>query len=516
MSGDSKSTDSDGTTFERADVVVAGASAGLVAALKAADLGAKVICLDKLAPMDAEKIIPVAPADIPGGWGNCTSKSGGAWYYMSNIGPDRPALIRAAGGTEAGALKGLMVEFDGNATTLQRYKELSRARTDARVAETLLCRSMEDAKWLHEKVGLLQEKAAEVIAGKTAMGRYILPELYRVAARWGVRLLFEHKALRLLSDNKGRVTGIRAMTPQGLKDYRAEAVILATGSFEGSHEMKLKYLGPEKAYMMITGCPTNSGDGLKMAMEMGAKLVNMTGTHIRTPDAVVFSRGPSRSIPNIYTRGLYINKNGSRFVDENCSSDDIANSIVYQPEQKVYLIFDEALKTRFAKSYQNYIARTIRDAYRTTTEEELMIQAGTIERLAAKIGISPAALKVTVAEFNAAVIGDKALGIPFPKMERAVKIEAPPFYAHPVTCALNHPLGGLQINTKGQVINTEENLIPGLYACGALVNVHSAETVTVGGKSSYISSYTLFAGLAYSFTTACLAAENAVGKKAGG
>jgi hypothetical protein len=67
----------------------------------------------------------------------------------------------------------------------------------------------------------------------------------------------------------------------------------------------------------------------------------------------------------------------------------------------------------------------------------------------------------------------------------------------------------LKINTKGQVNNDEDKIIPGLYACGALVNVHFGETVMVEGEATYISSYFIFAGLGYSFTTGCLAGENA-------
>lgn len=493
------------------DVVVAGASAGLVAAIKAADLGANVICLDKLGPMDPEKIIPVAPSHVPGGWGNCTAKAGGTWYYISNIAPDKPVLGRTAGGTE----KGVLMEYDESATTLQRYKELSMGRTDLEVAKTLFERCAADAKWLRENVGLLQEKSITVTAGKTTMGRYILPHLYEEARKRGVAILFEHKVLDLLSDTYGRVTGLRAMTPNGLRDYKARATILATGSFEGSHEMKLKYLGHDAAYMMLTGCPTNTGDGLKMAVKMGARLVNMTSRHIRTTDAVVFARGPSRSIPNIYARGLYINKLGKRFVNECRESDDIANCIAHQPDQKAFLIFDEKIRVKFKKEYENYIARTIRDAYRTTTEEELMIRAETVEALADKIGVPSQTLGSTVSAFNQAVNDGQALGIPYPKVPRsraqeAVKIDGPPFYAHPVTCALNHPLGGLKINTRAQIVNNEDKCIPGVYACGAIVNVHTGETAMIDGELTHIASYPIFPGLGYSFVTACLAAESAL------
>jgi succinate dehydrogenase/fumarate reductase flavoprotein subunit len=497
--------------YEEIDVVVAGASAGVVAAIKAADFGAKVICLDKLGSMDPEKITPVAPADVPGGWGNCTAKSGGTWYYISNIAPDKPVLARTAGGTE----KGLLLEYDEKTTTLERYKELSMGRTDVELAKTLFERSMTDARWLREQVGLLQKKTVGVTAGKTTMGRHILPDLYEAARKRGVKILFEHKVLNLLTDTRGRVTGLRAMTPEGLKDYRAKATVLATGSFEGNQEMKLKYLGPEKAYMMLTGCPTNTGDGLKMAMELGARLVNMSAVHIRTTDAVVYGRGPSRSIPNVYARGLYINKQGKRFVNECRESDDIANCIAHQPDQKVYLVFDEKIKTQFIKEYDNYIAKTARDAYRQTTEDELMIRANTVEALAGKMDVPSATLRSTIDEFNAAVKDGKALGIPYPKVPRsekqeAVKIDQPPFYAHPITCALNHPLGGLKIDTRGRVINNEDKVIPGLYACGAIVNIHFGGTVVVDEESTYVSSYAIFPGLGYSFVMACLAAESAL------
>jgi predicted oxidoreductase len=88
-------------------------------------------------------------------------------------------------------------------------------------------------------------------------------------------------------------------------------------------------------------------------------------------------------------------------------------------------------------------------------------------------------------------------------------LDQAPFYAHPVTCGLNHPLGGLKINTDGQVVNTEDKAIPGLYACGALVNFHFGETVEIDGEPTYISSYGTFPGLGYSFATASLAGEKA-------
>jgi tricarballylate dehydrogenase len=498
---------------ERVDVVVAGAGCGLVAAIKAAEHGAKVVVLDKLGPMLDEEIVQGAPPGTPGSHGNCTAKSGQQWYYMVNVALHKPAVVRTTvipSGSATEGTEGIVPqEFDKKITQLDRYKELSQGRTDIELAKVVFQRSMDDAKWLRKNIGLLQEKASGLDPEKPKFSRHILPDLYEAAERRGIKLLFEHEASELLTDSDGRVTGIRARTPDGLKDFEAAATILATGSFEGSREMKIKYLDPDKADALVTGCHTNTGDGLMMAMKLGANLVNMTATHLRTPDAVVHGGGPTVLIPGICTRGLYINKNGKRFVDENRDSDQIANAIVHQPDQKVYLLFDEKTKVKFSKQYDRYVEGTIRYSYRPVAEDELMIRADSVEDLAEKIGISYQALKATVDEFNAAVQDEQAQGIPYLKSQRAVTVDQAPFYAHPVTCGLNHPLGGLKINTEGQVMSTEDVAIPGLYACGALVNFHFGETIEIDGEPTYVSSYGTFPGLGYSFATACLAGETA-------
>ena len=103
--------------------------------------------------------------------------------------------------------------------------------------------------------------------------------------------------------------------------------------------------------------------------------------------------------------GIYINKDCNRFLDEGTAdSDTIANAIVYQPENKAALIFDEKVRAMYPEQYETY-----------PKKEEVIKVAATIEELAVKVEVSPEKLKKLIEEFNNAVKDGKALGLPIPK-----------------------------------------------------------------------------------------------------
>ena len=105
--------------------------------------------------------------------------------------------------------------------------------------------------------------------------------------------------------------------------------------------------------------------------------------------------------------------------------------------------------------------------------------ANTIEELAESMGVDKEGLVKTVREFNAAArpgsFNPSVLdnvhteGITPPKSNWALPIDAPPYEGYAVTCGITFTFGGLHINTRGQVLDTEERIIPGLYAAGEIV-----------------------------------------------
>ena len=107
-----------------------------------------------------------------------------------------------------------------------------------------------------------------------------------------------------------------------------------------------------------------------------------------------------------------------------------------------------------------------------------MVEADTIEELADGLGIDVEALSQTVAEYNAAVQpgeynptvldGKRTEGIEPPKSNWALELDEPPYMGYAVTCGITFTFGGLKINARTQVIDTEDAPIPGLYAAGEL------------------------------------------------
>jgi succinate dehydrogenase/fumarate reductase flavoprotein subunit len=422
------------------DMVIVGAGmAGLVAAIEGTATRAKVTVLDKLGPAAGQD-----------GIGNETSLSGG-------------------GSIAKFSLEASIEEL------LSRHVERGWGRLDSTLISTYLERLADDCKWLRDGLGL--PYAGVQVKGR---GPGLYSFLYEIARKRDVNTLFETKALKLLVDKVGRVTGVRARAGNRTIDFKAKALILATGGFEGNHEMLIKYAGLDITYgTVFTGCPTNTGDGHLMASEIGAQLINLSVCHMRTTDKTN-GLDPSRRLPNIYPLGIYINEDCKRFVDEGVAdSDTIGNAIVHQPGNRATLIFDENARAKYAEEYETY-----------PRKEDVIKTANTIEELAIKIEVSPEKLKKLIEEFNDAVKDGKALGLTFPKTEKAYRIDSPPFYAlHPVLSGLDHPLGGLKINVQAQVLDRENNPIPGLYAAGSLVNWSFGKPYTVAGVTGYTGTY---------------------------
>jgi len=274
------------------------------------------------------------------------------------------------------------------------------------------------------------------------------------------KIVYETKAKELILSSSGRVAGVKAIDRTGVKDYMADTVIIASGGFAANKEMLVQWIDPHADGMMVRGRPWITGDGLKMAEEAGAVLVSMggmTALHVAAVSPQNTAAGnPFMAVP-LY---LGINKEGKRYVDE--SKGYVANgkATMKQPGQQIALVFDEEVKNTGPGTTGYKLFEGLKIP---------IIEADTVEDLASKIGVPPAALKATIDEFNNAVKDGKALGANPPK-EANAKVMKPKFYAfYPMVPGITLTFGGIKVNSNTQALEADGRIIPGLYAAGESV-----------------------------------------------
>jgi tricarballylate dehydrogenase len=307
-------------------------------------------------------------------------------------------------------------------------------------------------------------------------GPGLIDMAYASAAKAGIDVRFETKAMRLVTDDRGRVTGVVVRTAAGTETIGAGAVVLASGGFEANPEMRTRYLGPNWELARVRGTPYNTGDGIKMALEVGAlPWGHWSGCHSVQWDLNAPWHGDRKVGDNFqkhsYPVGIMVNLRGERFVDEgadfrNYTYVKYGRAVIGQPRRTAFQVFDQK------------VLDLLREEYRI--REVTKAEAGTFEELARKLEIDVAGFVKTVTEFNAAVMKDVPFnpavkdgrgtrGLAIPKSNWAQALDTPPYVGYAVTTGITFTFGGLKIDDAARVIDCEQRPIPGLFAAGELV-----------------------------------------------
>ena len=261
----------------------------------------------------------------------------------------------------------------------------------------------------------------------------------------------------------------------------SDAVVLASGGFEANDQLRKCYIGKNWIKAKVRGTPHNTGDGLKMALEIGAAKHGLyDGCHATPMDLHMKNYGGLDLEPSerknyrkiCYFLGIMINANGKRFLDEgknfrNYTYAQYGKRVLDQPEHFAWQIFDSKV---FDLLYEEY---TFRDAH--------FVEAYTIDELIKKMdGIDKTETKKTIDQYNNSVDsnttfdptildGKSTKGLEIEKSNWAQKIDKGPFKAFPVTGGITFTYGGLKVDKKGSVLDIKDNPIKGLFACGELV-----------------------------------------------
>lgn len=452
-------------------IVVGGGNAALCAAISASDEGAKVLLLER------------APQDERGGNSSYTE---GLLRCVYNGADDIKALSPDLNEEE-------MKSDFGSYTEDQFFDDMARVtqnRTDPDLCEILVRGSNGIMHWLKDKgVRWLPQfgRQSFKVGGRYTFwggatlaavggGHGLVDTLYKAAEKAGVRVMYNAWVRDLVHSDRG-VHGVSVTIEGATREIRAQTVILACGGFEANAAWRARHLGPGWDLAKVRGTKYNTGDGLDMALRMGAQPAgHWSGCHSVGWERYASDFGDF-STTDDYERDSYpfaimVNAEGKRFLDEGA---DIRNYtyakygriILQQPMQFAWQIFDSSM------------THLLRPEYRSRHVTKVV--AGSIEELVEKIeDVDKPQLLATIKAFNAAVKRDVpfspnvkdgrgTVGLEIPKSNWATPLENPPFEAYAVTCGVTFTFGGVRITTDTQVVDSNHRPIAGLYAAGEMV-----------------------------------------------
>jgi succinate dehydrogenase/fumarate reductase flavoprotein subunit len=443
---------------KEAEVVIIGfGGAGAAAAIAAADEGASVILLEK------------APEGEEGG---NTRVSGNMWFCPSPVEPAityfnamsgpftaPPEMVRVWA-EEMGKGNDWVTSIGGEVGELNifnpEFPELPGNESAKTFANPT---AMQSKLWKLLKANV-DERDIEVLYGTPAMELVQIPDTKEI--------------LGVIAEQNGQSLAIKA----------SKGVIMTCGGFENNQEMIRDYLHWEEGYPK--GTPYNTGDGVKMAIAVGADLWHMC--NVAGPDWNLkvdefdFAFGYSL-YPRAAKSWFVVGADDKRFIDDKTGTrhGKVLLNGKFQPlplPLPVHMIFDEKVMTGGPLYYNSEMFSwySVVEAYRWSDDNMVeldkgwFVKADTIRELAEKIDRDPDALEATLNRYNEACETgvDTEFGT---TAENLVALEAP-FYAMKLVPTFTNTQGGARRNERSQIVDTEGNPIPRLYSAGEFGSIY--------------------------------------------
>jgi tricarballylate dehydrogenase len=444
--------------------VVGGGNAGLVAAIEAKNAGADVYLIEK------------GPQKTRGG----NSRYSEADFRIASDSKKNIERLLEGAKLPKGEIE---IEPLSKDDFYNKVIRLSEGLADKRLTEIFVNKSFETVLWMKEQ-GLKWELNPILAYQKedhlfwpsdttflqaSGSGEGLMEMLYGMAEAKGIHVLYETAGRKLIMGAHGEICGLLARGMEGMIQVDAKSVILACGGFQANPEKRRSCLGPHWDLVKLRGTRYNTGDGIQMAIEVGAQLVGHWGgchASVVSEDSPMVEAASMASVRYSYPYGIVVNREGKRVIDE---GEDYWG-LTYAKLGK------EILKQPGAVAFQIFDAKGI-PFLRVEYQDAVRVESNTLEELGEEIDIDVEQFMTTVKEFNGAVAeeipfqsfkrdGRRTRGLTPDKTNWAQKIDSPPFRAYAVVCGLTMTYGGLKTNEKAQVIDTSDRPIKGLYAVG--------------------------------------------------
>ena len=454
------------------DLVVCGGGTGLVTAIKAAQLGKKVILLEKAKRCGGN-------TDIAHGFFPIYSKMH-AEQGIEDVREEAVQVMYDRAGGVIGkdimhtAIYGCSEFFDWlldfpktrEVYTVEKLGEKREAGPVYGPAVTHFVNRIENTRSLDPSIG---PGWAGTFVKQTMLDA--IPQ-----QKLDVEILLEHEAKHLITDESGRVTGVIALDPGGETEIHCKAVVLATGGFGSSDEKLQRYANFFDVDRPVTrfSVPSDTGDAIDMLQELSVEPdPNRLFVSFFGPAHHPYSYSLYRLIEE--PTNLSVDLNGVRWQDESGGLFMGRINIAGHPKECTWNIFSQAnVDGIFRKFLLDPSLSDEIDCYRhyqedldreTTYKVPAVVKADTIEELAEKLGMDAAVLTRTISEYNrfCRQKKDEQFGKD-PKF--LVPRDAGPFYAVYAQRFSEAAMGGLMVNADCQVLRNDGSPIPGLYGVG--------------------------------------------------
>ena len=273
---------------------------------------------------------------------------------------------------------------------------------------------------------------------------------------------------RLLRDEDGRVSGAVVRSQDRDLEIAAGAVVLATGGFQGSQELRRRHFGPNADRVLVRANPYSTGDGMRLAQQAGGALAGDMRTfygHLMGSPIPGFAREHYTRLSVWYSEdGVLVDLRGQRFCDESLGDHHNSQEAVWVPEARSALILDEFV-VHTVKLNENSVLTSLEEMRRSGVR---VTSAPTLDALGDAIaawGFDGAAMARTIRSFNEHLMHGSA--IPVPRRWRRYPLLDAPFHALEVQPAVTFTQGGVRVDPEARVLRASGVPVPGLFAAGA-------------------------------------------------
>lgn len=299
----------------------------------------------------------------------------------------------------------------------------------------------------------------------------------------GGKLMLQTRAQELIRDDAGKVVGVRATDKDGnTVELTSKAVILASGGYGAVKSM----LPKEMSNYVFYGLDSETGDGYKMATDIGAgtinlDLVKMYPQGVETVPGHGLAATASSTDTMKKSGAIYVNKLGQRYVDENAALGVLTDMTVAQPDHIAYIVMD-------AKAWKEYVRKSLEDKL-VPNEETLMTWTKIVNNgrpvmavsdnladAAKTMGVDPEGLAKTVAHWNDMVKAGKDTDF---NRKITGGLGEGPYYIVEQKVRYQTTLGGLKADADLRILDKAGKPIPGLYGAGCVVGgANGADSLT--------------------------------------